>query len=439
MKTSLEAALDRTLLLMRDELDDRPRNDVLLAALTETEIALVADASDLKSHSAQSAYITAAMLMARSGHRVHLAAPDVPLVGPQPPLKEGGLISCLLEVGEDLLPGITFQVGQPKSEVDLGIRFRDTKSDVLAKRIRTVSFRSWSASLRSSNAPAKSTRTDWPFGGLASAGLISAEGFKIAMQKLSRFARNPSTFRERFANIVEVDFHLAPHWTPQATNLGQIDFISAGAIINCALFTLARIPRLIANGRIVDADISDISNLNRNALLLRSMLGLPKVTAIAGLDLGGLKLQPVETRYDLETQSLLRPLASNVLVGVDDIPTRWLVQRDSRGWLGVGATSHWSSMASFHTEGLACAGCLHPTDDPNDATIPTVAFVSFWAGLLLATYLVRAASGEMVPLRHQQIFMTPLRPEQPWRSSIVKRLDCPVEIHGDPTSQELIA
>src|SRR6266852_798103 len=150
MIAALREALDRTLLLMRDELTEDVPDETLLTALTGTEIALVADGRNLASHSAQSAFITAALLMARSGHKVHLVAPDVPLVGPQPPLQPGGLVSSLVAVGRDLLPGIEFSVGLPYEEADLEVKFGDSASKIRAKRSFSVGATPWSACLRAS-------------------------------------------------------------------------------------------------------------------------------------------------------------------------------------------------------------------------------------------------------------------------------------------------
>ena len=66
---------------MRDEVRADTPDDVLLSALTETGIALVADAATLRSPAAQTAFVTTALLCARSGHKVYLAAPDVALSG----------------------------------------------------------------------------------------------------------------------------------------------------------------------------------------------------------------------------------------------------------------------------------------------------------------------------------------------------------------------
>src|SRR5712692_3533308 len=197
MNAALREALDRTLLLMRDELVDTASDELLLAALTETSVALVADGANLVSHSAQSSYITAALLMARSGHKVHLVAPDVPLIGPQSPLQPGGLVSSLLAVGRDMLPGIEFSVELPYEEVDLDVKFGDSISKVRAGRSISVGATPWSAWLRAAGSGSRWTRTQWPFGGMAAGTLSSVEAFKAAMQKLRAFARNTEHFEAR--------------------------------------------------------------------------------------------------------------------------------------------------------------------------------------------------------------------------------------------------
>lgn len=151
-----------------------------------------------------------------------------------------------------------------------------------------------------------------------------------------------------------------------------------------------------------------------------------KADDLARMDFDALRLVPVDCRYEASTVRQIGPLARRVLVGVDHNPSRWEVQKAAPDWLGIGATTHWCAMASFHRAGLGCAQCLHPTDDPRDGPIPTVAFVSFWAGLMLATYFIRHAAGENIEPAHQQIFMTPLRPERPWRSPVAPRADCPL-------------
>src|SRR5258705_13164523 len=126
-----------------------------------------------------------------------------------------------------------------------------------------------------------------------------------------------------------------------------------------------------------------------------------KAVDVASQQLGGLKASAALERFSAESKAIL-PLRDRVLVGVDDIPSRWAVQAKWPHWLGVGATSHYSALVSHHPSDLSCAGCLHPRDEAAVAEIPTAAFVSFWSGLLLASRFVRPVSGERVDPAEQQ-------------------------------------
>ncbi|MBL7466181.1 hypothetical protein INQ08_23460, partial [Escherichia coli] len=92
--------------------------------------------------------------------------------------------------------------------------------------------------------------------------------------------------------------------------LGAFDLVSGGAIANAALFALLRTPDIRGRCRVIDDDESALSNLNRNALLLRSGLGTAKVTDLArhGCDL---QIEPLVERYRDG-----QPLAAVVLLGV---------------------------------------------------------------------------------------------------------------------------
>jgi hypothetical protein len=409
---------------MRDEVSDAASDTDLLAALVGTRIALVADNQNLQTHSAQSAYVAAAILLARSGHRVSLVAPDVVLVGPQPPLTMSHLVSALDEVGQELIPGVSFDTGDLEGPFDLVATFGSTKSRLRATRTISIAATDWSASIGSTPA-ALWRHSSLPFGALAAAAVVASEAFKISMRKLRRFARSASRFEEMFAPSKPFTLRLAPENSRAALDLGDVDVISAGAISNAALFVAARIEGITGSFRVVDFDLAEISNLNRYCLLLRSMLNRPKEQTLAAIPLGAIRLSGVQGRFTFDNNPLgcLAPL---VVVGVDHIPTRWEAQRANRGWLTVGATTHWSAMASFHGSGDACAGCLHPVDDPDVALIPTVAFVSFWAGLLAASYLVRKAAREQLALSEQQTYFTPLRPESLWRTPVAMNHRCPV-------------
>jgi hypothetical protein len=423
--TGLAESLNRTLLLMRDEFGLEIADGVLLEALTNTRVALIADAANINSHSAQTTFVSAAMLMARSGHQVFLMAPDVSMVAPQPPLQPGTMIDELTKVGKDMLPGVEFVIGEPDGEVDLAIGLGDTPFDVRARwRIR-LNAEPWAGIITREDQPVRWQAILWPFGALAAAGLGAGEAFKIAMRKLLPYAHSRSNTAARFALTEEARFELAQADAPFCRDLGDVDCVSGGAIANSTLYCLARIPAVTAQGRIIEPDASDLTNVNRNMLLLRSRCGTPKAQDLAQMLGNGLSFLPLVRRYDANLTASIAPLAPTVIVGVDHIPTRWVVQEARPEWLVVGATTHWSAMASFHSEGLGCARCLHNQDDPGDGPIPTTACVSFWAGLLTASYVARHAAGQAISNKEQQVYLSPFRHEGVFLSAVAVQKDCP--------------
>jgi hypothetical protein len=423
---TLRDALDRTLLLMRDEVHETVTDDESIAALTGLRVVLVADAANIASHSAQTAFVTAAMLMARTGHHVHLICPVTTLVGPQPPLGRGDLVEELTRAGADLLPGYSFATGRSVGEFDIAIALGDSEISVRAARHIRLNASAWSGHLGDRNASDVWEGGMWPLGGMAAAALAAAETFKTSMRVLAHAARNRWRMETVFAPATNVVFALAPEGTPFVRQLGTFDCVSGGAISNAILYALARLPGVEGRARVIEPDTADTSNLNRYMLLRRSRVKENKARDLAALLAGGgLIIEPVPKRYEPAQLPSLLPLAASVLVGVDDIPTRWLVQRAGPDWLGVGATTHWSALASFHMDGLGCAECLHPTDDPGNAPIPTVAFVSFWAGLLTASYYLRHLANRTVLAREQQVYLTALRPEHPTWSAVPRRRGCP--------------
>ncbi|EJL37369.1 hypothetical protein PMI01_00725, partial [Caulobacter sp. AP07] len=78
-------ALNRTLLLMGTALDSACSLETRLSALTSTRVLIRAEPAVLATASGQTALVTAATLMARSGHEVWIEAQEAALAAPQPP------------------------------------------------------------------------------------------------------------------------------------------------------------------------------------------------------------------------------------------------------------------------------------------------------------------------------------------------------------------
>lgn len=332
------------------------------------------------------------------------------------------------------MPGIEYQAAVPEHEIDAVVFFEDTEWTGRARSVVHAGATEWRGWISADVERCRWPTNGWPIGALAAADLIAGEAFKISMRKVRRFALHLGMFDALFSRVKSAFFALAPDGTPTSSELGALDLISGGAIAQAALFTFARIPGATAGVRVIEPDISEISNLNRNTLLRRSRLGLPKAQDLAEQPLGSIMVTPVQARYEGASRNDvdLQPL---VLVGVDHIPTRWAVQRARPEWLAVGATSHFMAMSSFHISDLPCAGCLHSQDDPSDDPIPTVACVSYAAGLIMATqYLQKLANVEGA--NQQQVIFRPLRPEKVWRCPVAARPDCPV---GCPASRTDVA
>jgi hypothetical protein len=311
--------------------------------------------------------------------------------------------------------------------LDVVLLLGETRFWATAPRVIRFGASAWTGWIAQEGADRRISGSEWPLGACGAAALAAGEVFKASMRKLCAYAASPNIFERIYAPSLHVSFELAPEATTTPRDLGAFDIISGGAITHALLFALARIPGVKGEGRVIECDTYHISNANRYSLLRLSRLHLTKAADLAR-SFGGLKIEPLECWFEAETIDRIRPLATRVLVGVDSIRARWAVQKEKPSWLGVGATSHFNAMTSIHTQNLPCVGCLHSSDDIQRGPIPTVAFVSFWAGLHLATRFVTSLSTEPIDPRTQQLYFSPLRPDGViWLNGVARRSDCPCQ------------
>jgi ThiF family protein len=408
--------------LVRDAVADSVTADAIVRRFQSLTVRCVSDRVNLESYSGQTAIVTFVALVARMGVHVDLEIPDVELIGPQPPLYGTRLRTALMELGQDLVPGSVISA-EPGMRVDATFVFGDTPLVAAAMGWR-ITGTSWSGAITDTAQRGNCWNATDSIGGMTAAALAAPEVFKFAVRSLP--LRHP----------IWTEF-LAPcrsaSWDFQGDLMGwpaepvSVDIVSAGAITQSALFALSRVPVHLV-GRLFDDDTAGLSNINRQMLLRRSDIG-PKVEVVARRA-ALFTCTPVLKRFRLPDSGRYLPLADHILVGVDDIPARWDIQRATDQWLGVGATSHFYASVSSHEPGQGCAGCLHPRDEElGDGPIPTVAFVSFWAGLVLAVRLLRKVGGRPYSLAQQHVGMWPLRLDRKtgakW-SPVPPRADCPV-------------
>ena len=384
----LHDALDRTALLLR--LDAFPgltadRDAMLVDALRTVGVRIVVDRTNLASPNGQTVLATLVCQCAMLGLRIDLDMPDVPQLVPQPPLDAHlPLGSALAEWTNALFPGCLSHVAAPLLTFAIG----DTTTTGATEPVVHVTGADDVAVLATDRTGATRWQGANPWGPIGAAAAAAAEAMRAAIPDLAAQLSQPPpcdiTWKPRPFTPLRLNVP-----APAGRPIGPVDLVSAGAITHATLYTLLRVPGFAADLRVIDFDTLARSNTNRYPLARAADLDRAKVDQLADLATDTVRIRGVRRRLDDDALVTLGDPAPRVLVGVDDIPTRWYVQRQRPAWVGVGATSHAFVVVSDHLPDHPCAGCVHPLDDDNPLEqIPTIGFVSLWAGLLLAGTLL---------------------------------------------------
>jgi hypothetical protein len=424
-------ALTRTVLLIRDFVTEaEASDDDVVKALTSTTVAIVADEATATLPAAQAAITSLAGQVLAFGASLRLVLPDVPIAGEQPPLRGGRLLEALIDYAADLIPGALAESATAPSSTDIvflvGSTARLPSSRSLTWRL---GWTKWSGVLAMPDDSAPAIDADVPIGALVAATLGAAEAFKVSVRALLATAGVLRVYDELSATHRAV-VRVAPEDTVVTNRVfGRVDVVSGGAIANAFLHGLLRIPQAGAAVRVFEPETLDISNINRYALARRSAVGQLKTRMLESQGTDRITITGEPIRFDENTPPAARTLAPIVLVGTDDIPSRWFVQSLRPQWLCVGATIHFTAMASEHDGDSACAGCLHPEDDDVNALVATVSFVSYWAGLLLLVRLLRRHSNRPVPAGERVLEVATLQAGETrgvWIHPVRRNPRCPV-------------
>jgi hypothetical protein len=388
-------------------------------------ITVTADDANAASAAAQTLIVTVATLIARMGIGVQLECPNAALASAQPPVTGGRLVSALVELGADLLPGVPVanDLGDPPI---LALAIGDSPCPYPNGLRLTGS--DWEAAIEPTTARGSRWDAELPFGALACAAAAAAEVLRAALPRLAQLVGSEliaQAHRLETGQSIRLDLR---QWFPGriATDVGAVDAVSGGAITSAALYVLLRVPGLAGAVRVIEAETLDLSNLNRYPLSRASLDGVAKTRMLEQYSRPRLVITGVPLRYDDDHVDQIGPLAPRVLVGVDHIPSRWLVQQHASGWVGVGATQSLDALVSSHRPGEPCAGCLHTREPDADELVPTISFVSFWSGLMLALELLSEAAG--APPDRQALFCWPFGYDGPhlMRLDVARQDACPV-------------
>lgn len=398
------AALNRTSVLLREEVfrSHPDRDHDIVTGLRNTTARIIMNSNTARTESGQTALVTLYGQLAMLGLQIDLDVPDVPLVGPQPPLIGTRLATALLDYSDDLMPrGSSHVTGRPEivfafgeaDAADATVRISWTTSELL---VRPGTHH---VPVPAANAPTLVA--------IAASAAAAAEGIRAAVPVI--------------AQLLDVPTQLAPYWMFPGTrdvhvelddliadenrDIGELDAVSGGAITQSALFCLLRVPGVSGRVRVLENDVLDMSNLNRYPLARRSNVGQAKVDVLSAYSTEAFLVSGSRQRLDESTLGTVQPFAPRMIVGVDTIPDRWFAQRAiAGGRLCVACTGLKYAVASEHLPRSACVGCGHAKDEDVPGPTPTIGFLSLWAGIAQAALLLnhgddrRARAIEMWPL-----------------------------------------
>lgn len=389
MSRDIDRALARTALLLERDVFVGADHRRIVEGLRGTTTRILASRSNVDSMAGQTALVTLYAQLVMMGLQIDLDIPTVGLVCEQPPLRGDDLIDALVDYSDDLLPGGS---SRPAPVPDITFALGDTPAPSNAVR---VSGTAWQANVGLA-AEAYAWRGAVPIGAIAAGAAAAADGLRVALPRIAERLGRPTPDERRFVFDPgrRVALDLSDYAAPSPLALGDVDMISGGAIINAALYTLRRIAAVKGRVRVLEPESLDLPNLNRYSVARRHQVGILKISILEDLSTADLRISGLPVQFNESTLPSTGPLAARVLVGVDNIPSRWLIHGAAvNSWVCVGATSHFYVLDSVHPAGRPCAGCVHPRDDGDRGDIPTISFVSFWAGFMQALELIREAAG----------------------------------------------
>jgi molybdopterin/thiamine biosynthesis adenylyltransferase len=127
---------------------------------------------------------------------------------------------------------------------------------------------------------------------------------------------------------------LASEHAPLNVELGSVDCISGGAIVQAALHALLRIPGLSGTFRVFEPQDVDMSNLNRYSLARRRDVRHPKILGLQRCGTSTVHISGLAALFD-KAVAARTMLSEKVLVGTD------VSARPSPSDVAQGARGEW--------------------------------------------------------------------------------------------------
>ena len=386
-RSQLHEALDRTALLLR--LDAFPglgadRDAELVDVLRTVGVRVVADRANLACPNGQTALVTLVCQCAMVGLRIDLDVPDARQLVPQPPLDANlPLGSALVAWTDALFPGCLSRVAAPPLTFAIG----DTPTIRAAEPVVHVTGAEDVAALAGDRSGA--TRWHGVAHGVRSALARRQRPRRCAPRSNARCPARPAAAARHYLEAAAVHSATPAAARPQRPPGRARQPRQAPARSRTRPYT-----RCCGSQTSPPTSGPSISTSSRAAT--------PTATrshALPTSDSPRLTSSPVRdgtpsgsAAYLAASTRTRSPLSATWRRRYSSASMTSRPGGSSSGspaWVGVGATSHAFVVVSDHLPGHPCAGCVHPLDDDNQLEeIPTIGFVSLWAGLLLAGTLL---------------------------------------------------
>ena len=367
----------------------------------QRSVLITADTSALTSFAGQVMFLITCNLLARWCRRVLVAVPEVALR--EHFRARGSLVDTALCTMRDADPFGEFE-RQTVLEGDLHVHLGDECPHVAA-RSTIMTCAGWLAGVRRRGESGLSMGDgDNPIGAAHAAVLAGAQVFRDALGRDELYS--PGFIFDALTGAPWIAGSPVEASLPEDLSIGRALMTGAGSVASSALF-FGELFGLRALVDLVDADWIKIENFARSPVFGRSGYGDRKVQVLAKHLAGsGLTIRPIAAWWHeadlsptLEGYDLLLPLANEHGI-------RWELQNRVPPLMVHASTGrNWNVNFARHVPGrddclvdrfeglhdkpvLACAEGNIATEGPIaiDAALP---FLSFFAGLLVATDLVR--------------------------------------------------
>jgi hypothetical protein len=366
--------------------------------LRKSRIAVLAGPDALITGNGQHALLAATNLVSRLFWNVELILPSK-----SKRLVHSSLVSevdidrCLCELVGAINPFSNFRMGRRlgSSAFDAALVVGD--SEVNLQHTIRISSDGWIGYVSPDAVEPFSKANTNPIGALLAASLGACEIFKVlAKPKENATSITFSAFDYR------QDASGANPELQKRLNLGILHLIGAGAIGSCLGYALdPLVPQTRGIVKAIDAERLDFSNLNRYMLAMyrEADSRLRKVTSVGKIARGDLYVTEEPYRFQVFCEKEPEDMETAV-VGVDDIQTRWDVQKTFPRLILNGASElDFVSVSRHSIDSIAekaCLGCLNPRNGvlPPSKFLPTISFVPGFLGAILAGEIIKDVTPE---------------------------------------------